>query len=445
MKEFLAVVFLLLALSAGVLFGWALIGLLPGRRRGSRSLLAGLGLGVLLATCAIAVYFFGLRASRVDQSTSTDPSKLPWAKYQFELEGIRVPKAASDEPIRATVSFPAALSYLDQGAEVWNRKYRCIGCHANGSYLLFRPALSEVAGAPSSETRDFFLTHLSPYMGKREEILLVTGNRSAQVIWAAAGLANWDVYVRHALSPETDATLRSMFRLQQKNAEWMSPACWPPVQSDHFQLATVAAMAAGTAPGWLEKAAKDPEVKGRIDLLRTHLHDATPPHDYARVWLLWASLKFPGILDPDSRAAAIDLLWKRQHEDGGWALRDFAQPGQWGDGARKQTLEAEADFGHPASDAHMTGFAVTVLRDCGVPASDPRIEKAVRWILSNQRESGRWWARSLNSDTYHYLTYNATCFALTALWKCGRFPAQPGIQAAVAPSRRPALTRLRNP
>ena len=233
------------------------------------------------------------------------------------------------------------------------------------------------------------------------------------------------------------ATLRCMFRLQQKGAEWMTPLCWPPTQSDRFQLCAVAAMAAGTAPGWLKKAIKDPELKTRIDLLRTHLRSTTPPHDYARVWLLWASLRFPGILNSESRAATLDLIWKRQHADGGWAVRDFAAPGLWGDGARKKKIEGEPDFGNPPSDGHMTGFAVTVLRDCGVPATDPRIEKAVSWLLANQRESGRWWARSLNSETYHYLTYNATCFALTALMKCGRFPPQPGTQLALATAKRP--------
>jgi squalene-hopene/tetraprenyl-beta-curcumene cyclase len=434
MREFLAAVFLLLAVSAGALFGWALSNLYPGRRRHLRRLLIRLGAGMLAAGAALIVYFFGLRAGDAPASL-VDATSLPWNRFQFQLENTNVPRAWSDEPIRKSVSFPAALSYLDQGADVWNRKFKCIGCHANASYLLFRPALSEVAGVPSSATRDFVVANLEPYVGKKQEIMLQTGNRPAQVVWAAAGLANWDLYVSHVLSPETDATLRCMFRLQQRNAEWITPLCWPPLQSDGYQLATVAALAAGTAPGWLATAAKDPDLQARIDLLRAHLRDAPPPHDYARVWLLWASLRFLGILAPDSGAAIVDLIWKRQHEDGGWALRDFAQPGQWGDGTRRRTLEAEPDFGHPASDAHMTGFAVCVLRDAGVPAADHRIQKAVGWLLTHQRESGRWWARSLNGDTYHYLTYSATCFALTALWKCSQFPAQPVAAGAVARPR----------
>ena len=42
----------------------------------------------------------------------------------------------------------------------------------------------------------------------------------------------------------------------------------------------------------------------------------------------------------------------------------------------------------------MTGLAVLVLREAGVPANDPRLQKGVQWLLTNQRESGRWWTRS---------------------------------------------------
>ena len=67
----------------------------------------------------------------------------------------------------------------------------------------------------------------------------------------------------------------------------------------------------------------------------------------------------------------------------------------------------------------MTGLAVLVLREAGVPAEDPRLKKAVKWLLANQRESGRWWTRSLNTDKYHYITYSGTAYPLLALAKCG--------------------------
>ena len=108
--------------------------------------------------------------------------------------------------------------------------------------------------------------------------------------------------------------------------------------------------------------------------------------------------------------------------DGGWSIRTFAAPDQWGSGNRAVKLRSESGFLKPASDGHMTGLAVLVLREAGVPAKDARLQKAVKWLLSNQRESGRWWTRSLNTDKYHYITYSGTAYPLLALMRCGALP-----------------------
>ena len=58
-----------------------------------------------------------------------------------------------------------------------------------------------------------------------------------------------------------------------------------------------------------------------------------------------------------------------------------------------------------------------------MPAKDARLQKAVQWLLTNQRASGRWWTRSLNTDKFHYITYSGTAYPLLALVKCGSLPA----------------------
>jgi len=430
MQSLLVIVFLTLALSSGLLVGWGLNRLIPRPKGPGGRSLGILVLGILLGAVAAGVYFAGLRGLDVTAGDSqTGRPKVtinpPWEKFQFEFDQTQIPRAGVDEPIRDEVSFPAALTYLDSGTDVWNRKYKCISCHVSGSYLLLRPALSDLAGPPPATTRKFFLDNLEPFVGKQEEIMLLSGNRSAQVVWAAAGLAAWDTYVKGSLSPETDSLLRCMFRLQQEDGAWLIPDCWPPLQSHAYQLATVAALATATAPGWLNTIS-DPDLKSRIRMLQTYLRDTLPPHDYARVWLLWSSTKLPDVLDPDSRDRIIQSIWRLQHEDGGWALRDFAAAGEWSAGPLKVKLEADPAYGKEPSDGHMTGLAVCALVDAGIPVADPRIQSAAEWLLANQRESGRWWSRSLNTDTYHFLTYSATSFALSALAKCNRFPSLAG-------------------
>jgi squalene-hopene/tetraprenyl-beta-curcumene cyclase len=89
-------------------------------------------------------------------------------------------------------------------------------------------------------------------------------------------------------------------------------------------------------------------------------------------------------------------------------------------GAEK--LRAEAEFKDPPSDGHQTGLAILVLREAGVPSTDPRIQRGVKWLKENQRASGRWWTRSLNTDAFHYISYSGTAFPLLALARCGELP-----------------------
>jgi squalene-hopene/tetraprenyl-beta-curcumene cyclase len=55
-----------------------------------------------------------------------------------------------------------------------------------------------------------------------------------------------------------------------------------------------------------------------------------------------------------------------------------------------------------------------------VPAGDVRLAKGVAWLKGAQRESGRWFARSLKEDGRHFLSHAATAFALLALEACAK-------------------------
>jgi len=70
----------------------------------------------------------------------------------------------------------------------------------------------------------------------------------------------------------------------------------------------------------------------------------------------------------------------------------------------------------------MTASAIVLLRESGVPASDPRVQKGATWLKSNQRVSSRWWMKSLYSNTFHYITYISTTQALRTLALCGEVP-----------------------
>ena len=347
---------------------------------------------------------------------------LQAAAPQYKSPEITIPAASADEAVRKEFSLAKADDYLEKGALAWTRQKGCVTCHTTGTYMQIRPALTETLGKPNTEVRELLIETLAE-LKKAKVADLRKSTKPAQVIYTAAGLAEWDRHVTGKLSDETAEALELMFKIQEDGGTWGSLGCWPPLESSAYQEATVAAMAVETAPGWRENLENE-KLKKAVDLLHDYLRKTKPQHDYARVLLLWTASRVDGLLPESRRKELANVLWSHQLDDGGWAIRTFAAPDQWGNGSRAAKLRAEEGFLKPSSDGHMTGLAVLVLRESGVPTKDERLQKAVKWLLANQRESGRWWTRSLNTDKYHYITYSGTAYPLLALQKCGELPGE---------------------
>jgi squalene-hopene/tetraprenyl-beta-curcumene cyclase len=311
---------------------------------------------------------------------------------------------------------------MEQGAETWTSEWQCVACHTNGSYMVVRPLLTLQFGQPQKALRDFFVTTLQERLAN-DPSELKPEQDSTQEVYLAAGLAIWDAHVTHRLSPETSQALDLMFKLQRADGDWtISDDNNPPLESSRFQLATVAVRAVGNAPGWLARQRGTP-VEAKIKLLEAYLRsDRKMQGDYDRTDLLWAATELPGLLDTNRMRQLVAMIFSHQKSDGGWSIRDFARPEDWGKGNRAEKLRAELEFSNPPSDGHMTGLAIIALRKAGVPANDPRIQRGVSWLLANQRSSGRWWTRSLNRDGWQFITYSGTVYPLLALAMCNALP-----------------------
>ncbi len=340
--------------------------------------------------------------------------------YQYKFEGIFISPAVADEPKLPELSVAKAVEYLEQGALAWNGERKCVSCHTNGAYMAFRPALTPKLGKPNAALRQHYVTSLEQFEKKSDEEKQQSV-APAQAIYLAAGFAEWDAHVTKKLSPETDRALRLMLTLQRDGGTWGSLDCWPPYESSAYHLATVAAMAIGTAPGWLESV-QDESLKTAIAGLKKYLTTETPKQDYDRTLLLWASTRLPGLLSDAKKVKLVEMVLSKQRADGGWSIRSFGQPEQWGSGNRAEKLRAEPEFADPPSDGHQTGLALVVLREAGIKADDARIQRGVRWLQTNQRVSGRWWTRSLNTEKWHFITYSGTALPLLALSHCDALP-----------------------
>jgi squalene-hopene/tetraprenyl-beta-curcumene cyclase len=342
--------------------------------------------------------------------------------YQYHMKDVTY---ARPSPAEKTIPFSPqlAVEYMEQGAAAWTGEWQCVACHTNGSYMVARPLMTQQLGPPQRALREFFVSTLQGELATdpadmRPEL------DSTQAVYVAAGLAIWDAHVTHRLSAETAEALDMMFKLQRADGDWtISDDNNPPLESNRYQLATVAARAVGNAPGWLAEQRGKP-VEARINLLENYLRAKRKVQgDYDRTDLLWAAAELPGLLDAKRMQELVAMISAHQRPDGGWSIRTFAQPEEWGKGNRAQKLRAEPELVDPSSDGHMTGLAIIALRKAGVPATDARIRRGVSWLLTNQRSSGRWWTRSLNRDGWQFISYSGTVYPLLALDLCGELPA----------------------
>lgn len=355
------------------------------------------------------------------------PKPKPKPEFQYQTEGIQVSRATADEPkVKAFGSdtIKAAAKYLDDGAICWVREKTCVNCHTTGPYLSERPALSKQLGTPQEEVlADFVKTvpaEVKPQKETEKDGIKYYGG-SWTSIWRSMGLAEWDKHVTGKLSPHTERSLQEMLMRQSADGSFVSfgEVEIPHITTD-FELTLQAARAATAAPGWLANL-KDPELLARVEKMKAWLRNAQPKNDFDRILRLQLAHYMPELVPQAQRDAALALLSSKQHADGGWSLRDTSAVGDWhfkmSDTVVK-LINGLPDAAKPESDAYMTAFAIVLMRQNNIPASDERIQRGLKWLKQEQRVSGRWWMQSLYRGNYSYITYIATAQALKALALC---------------------------
>ena len=348
----------------------------------------------------------------------------PRPEFQYKSEGIEVPAATADEPrVKefGSETIKAAAKYLDDGAHHWIREKSCIACHSTGVYMVERSALTAQLGKPSAEILKNF-TEAVPEEGKADASPIKS-------VWRSSGLASWDRHVEGKLSAHTDRSLRGTMSLLAKDGSFQTiKQDEIPYITTPFELTVQAARAVTTAPGWLENL-KDADTIARIERMKIFLREHEPINDYELAMKLRLSTLMPDLVPPPVRDAATTMLWRQQQPDGGWSTRRMSDLMKWHETMDPKVvtmIQGEPDAASPASDPYMTGFAIVLLRESGVPADDARIQRGIAWLKANQRATGRWWMKSLYRDTYHYITYISTTQALRALALCGELPAASG-------------------
>ena len=329
----------------------------------------------------------------------------------------------------------AAAAYLDGRLGWWmgwpaaarDHETFCVSCHTVAPYALARPALRAALAeqAPSPVERKLLANvtkrvrmwkEVEPfYPDETRGVPKTAESRGTESILNALILASYDVPTG-SLSPDTRLALDNMWAQQLKTGEAKGAWSWlqfhnSPWEGDsQYYGATLAAIAAGTAPG---NYGSVPEIQSWMELLREYLvRERDSQNLIDRVILLWASTKVPGLLTREQQKSIIDEALSKQQADGGFSLSSFV--GAW---KRRDDTPLET-----RSDGYATGVVTYVLLQAGVTRDQPQLKRGLAWLMLNQNKTeGRWLAYSLNkqrdlsSDVGRFMSDAATAYAVLAL------------------------------
>jgi squalene-hopene/tetraprenyl-beta-curcumene cyclase len=327
-----------------------------------------------------------------------------------------------------------AAEYLNQRSGwwmAWPKSARdhgtfCVSCHTATPFALGRPALRSILGETSASPNEQKLLdnvvtrvrrwkEVEPFYTDQTSGLPKTSeSRGTESILNSLILVWNDLPAGH-LSSDARLALDNMWALQFKSGEMNGSWAWlqfhnAPWEGDsQFYGNALAAIAIGSAPGNYQA---EPGIQDGLRRLRAWLvkgTDAQTPADQAA--LLWASAKLTGLLTPAQQGAIAAEILARQQPDGGFSMSSLV--GSW---KRKDDSPLDA-----ASDGYATGLIAFALEQLNTSETQRGMQRALKWLRTNQRSDGRWPASSLNkrrelsSEAGLFMSDAATAYAVLAL------------------------------
>ncbi|MBM4069324.1 MAG: hypothetical protein FJ271_10310 [Planctomycetes bacterium] len=311
------------------------------------------------------------------------------------LMGMVLSVARADTPpVKAAID--KGLRRIEQGAASYRSKRTCFSCHHQAlplmSLTLARERGFSVRPAEIQEIVDFTLKSFA----RRETIAKGqgVGGANTTVAYALATLSA----AGHRPDATTAALVKFLTARQRGDGAWPAQANRPPSEGSLFASAAFAlANLRRYADDDQKQQVEETFRKGKAWLLA---NPAKTTED--KVFRLHA-LVHAGA-DVKNVDVERERLLGEQRGDGSWAQL----PGL-------------------AGDAYATGSAIFVLRHSGVPADHPAFRKAVKFLVSTQKEDGSWFVktRSRPIQTFfdngdpggpsQFISFTATSWAVIAL------------------------------
>jgi squalene-hopene/tetraprenyl-beta-curcumene cyclase len=313
-----------------------------------------------------------------------------------------------------------AVDYLDARQDDWSRfanaqrgegvdRTSCVGCHTGVSYALARPALRRFAAQPdpaAAEERmlaavNLRVAHWAELDSPRFRLMYDSDDRKKAESRGTEAILNALLLARDAAargrsapSANTRTAFQRLWKTQTKEGkaagswEWLNFGLAPWEASDSRAFgAALAALAAGSAPGYREQGL-DEEASRGLGALRDYLCRRFPAESlYNRLWIPEAATIWNDLLSADQRREVVDQLVAVQRDDSGRALATFGN---------FQRVDGTAQARD--SDGYATGLALHALLRAGSSSTRPEVSKGLSWLRSHQQNDGSWPGRSVNKE-----------------------------------------------
>ena len=330
---------------------------------------------------------------------------------------------------RMAYSPEKAIDFIERSVSNWQEKRRCVTCHTNGLHLVAgaqTTPTSNVLVGSQEFTREYLTSFITGAAKPHGQHGAIEG-----IVAGASFLAISEMLTDKKLHAETITALDYIWSKQDPSGAWEDwlKCHWGPYEvDDHFGV-TLATIALAMAPAEYRNSPKAQEAQEKLHLY-LQSHPPTAPHQQAM--MLWAARHAPELAPIEQQQAWIASLRKLQQDDGGWVLAQLGDA-QW--------QREDGKPHHQISDGYATALVVYALRQAGVSKEDSALIDGIRWLKTNQRQSGRWFTHSPRRDGRHYISQAGTNMALLALHSCGALEVN-GLDARKREQRTPSSPTL---
>jgi ankyrin repeat protein len=291
-----------------------------------------------------------------------NPAVLAELKLSAISAAAQPTAAASAAPVTPRAAVERSMPLLRTGSSRVMSDGGCVACHAQpmaamaADLALARGWRAEPPATDASQVALSMTTGVTGFLQGREAGGLPDSHLFNTLMMAAR---------RSPSSLATDAFVAYLAAKQRPAGHWHGITTRPPMQDGDINRT---ALAVRTLTFYATPARRT-ELERRVARAAAWLAAQDPLSTEERV------MQLLGLRWADAHAAVRETrtreLIAAQRRDGGWG----------------QTT-------HLATDGYATGQVLYTLRELGVPASEPAVQRAIAFLLRTQRDDGSWYVRS---------------------------------------------------